>query len=105
MSVNLTLESAQKRIDKLSSLIEIGTLVNSTLDLAELLTLVMNIAEKVMDCQASSLMLIDEKTDELVFQVATGEKGHDLKEKFRLKRGQGIAGWVALHEEPVLVCD
>ena len=65
----------------------------------------MRTAEKVMHSQTSSLMLIDEQTDELVFEVARGKSGKKIKEKFRLKLGQGIAGWVALHGKPLVVPD
>ncbi|MCH7504136.1 SpoIIE family protein phosphatase [PVC group bacterium] len=99
------MNATSHKIEKLSSLIEVGTLINSTLDLSELLGLIMKIVEKVMECNVSSLMLIDEAANELVFQVATGETGGTLKEKFRLKIGQGIAGWVAEHNEPLLVKD
>ena len=49
-------------------------------------------------------MLLDEETQELVFQVATGEKGEAIRE-VRLPLGRGIAGWVAQAREPLLVPD
>ncbi len=95
----------RKRVKDLSSLIEISRIVNSTLDLAKLLDIVMKIAKKVMRTEASSLMLIDEETNELVYEVALGKKGRELKKMFRLKMGQGIAGWVAKNKRPLLVKD
>jgi len=94
----------REQVAHLSSLIEVSHIINSTLELQSLLTIIMDIAKTVMRCEASSLMLIDEATNELVFKVALGEKG-ELVEKFRLKMGQGIAGWVAQHEESALVAD
>ncbi|MBN1918412.1 MAG: SpoIIE family protein phosphatase [Verrucomicrobia bacterium] len=94
----------REQVAHLSSLIEVSHVINSTLELTNLLTIIMDIAKTVMRCEASSLMLIDEATNELVFKVALGEKG-ELVEKFRLKMGQGIAGWVAQHEEPALIAD
>jgi transcriptional regulator with GAF, ATPase, and Fis domain len=49
-------------------------------------------------------MLLDERTNDLVFKVALGEKGDQVQE-FRLKMGQGIAGQVALTGEPIVVSD
>ncbi len=95
----------RKRVKDLSSLIEISRIVNSTLDLAKLLDIVMKIAKKVMRAEASSLMLIDDETNELVYEVALGKKGKELKKMFRLKMGQGIAGWVAKNKRPLLVRD
>lgn len=95
----------REQVGRLSSLIEVSHVINSTLELTHLLTIIMDIAKSVMRCEASSLMLIDEATNELVFKVALGDKGEAIKEKFRLKMGQGIAGWCAQHEETVLVAD
>lgn len=99
------LQASEKKIGELSSLIEVSKIITSTLDLDDLLTLIMETIEKVMHSEASSLMLIDEATGDLVYRVALGEKGEEVKEKFRLKPGQGIAGWVALNERPLLVPD
>src|SRR4030043_470324 len=43
----------------------------------------------------------DEK-GKLFFEVALGEKGEIVK-RFHLKMGEGIAGWVAMHGEPLIV--
>ncbi len=96
---------AREKISNLSSLIETSNIVNSSLDLPTLLDLIMKIAKGVMKTEASSLMLIDEATKELVYEVALGRKGKEVKEKFRLKLGQGIAGWVAKYEKSLLVKD
>ncbi|MBI3079887.1 MAG: GAF domain-containing protein, partial [candidate division NC10 bacterium] len=49
-------------------------------------------------------LLLEEATGDLVFEVALGERGEKVKE-LRLKRGQGIAGWVAEHGEPLCIPD
>jgi len=90
--------------EKLGVAIEIGSLVNSTLDFAEVLHLTMKHVNRVTNSVASSLMLLDEKTGELVFCVPTGPKADNLVD-VRLPPGEGIAGWVAKHEQPILVPD
>jgi len=90
--------------EKLGTTIEIGFIVNSTLDLAQVLALIMGHANRVTNSIASTLMLLDDKTGELVFSVPTGPKGDRLTD-IRLPSGKGIAGWVAEHEEPALVPD
>jgi len=93
------------KVKRLSSLIEVNSLISSTLILDQLLENMMAISKQVMNADASSLMLIDEKTNELVYQVALGKVGEKLKQEFRLKLGQGIAGMVAQQGKPLLLED
>ncbi len=90
--------------NKLGTAIEIGSIVNSTLNLAEVLTAIMRHANQVTHSDASTLMLLDEEKKELVFSVPTGPKADQLTD-IRIPCGEGIAGWVAEHEETVLVQD
>lgn len=99
------LRLANRKVANLSSLVEISKIINSTLDLDTLLTMIMEIIKQVLNAESGSLMLIDERGDELLYRVALGEKGKRLKERFRLKMGQGIAGWVAANGQPLLVPD
>jgi len=92
-------------VKRLSTLIEVNGLISSTLNLDEILENVMVISKQVMNADASSLMLIDERTNELVYQVALGKVGEKLKQEFRLKMGQGIAGTVAQEGQPLLIED
>jgi PAS domain S-box-containing protein len=95
-----------KKLDseKMGVTIEIGSMVNSTLNLAEVLALIMRHVNRVTNSIASTLMLLDDKTGELVFSVPTGPKADKLTD-IRLPSGKGIAGWVAEHEQPVLVAN
>src|SRR5258708_31483694 len=78
--------------------------ITSTLRLSELLETVMRLASEVVRAEASSLLLLDPASGELYFDVALGEKGGALQH-IRLKKGEGIAGWVAEHREPAVVND
>ncbi|MDP3919756.1 MAG: SpoIIE family protein phosphatase [Candidatus Omnitrophota bacterium] len=95
--------STAQTIQDLRKVLSVTSKLNSTLDLDELLTVIMNTAAEVMRTGAASLMLVDEQTDELIFRVALGEKGTQLVEQFRLKMGEGIAGHVAQSGESVIV--
>lgn len=90
--------------EKLGTAIELGSIINSTLNLAEVSTLIIRHVNRVTDSVASTLMLLDDETGELVFSVPTGPKADKLTD-MRLPPGKGIAGWVAEHEQPVLVPD
>jgi len=90
--------------DVLYQVMDKGMLVNSSLNLAEVLSLIMNSANKLTSSCASTLMLLDKSTGELVFSVPTGPKAQELVD-VRLMKGYGIAGWVADHEQAVIVND
>ncbi|MES0350733.1 MAG: hypothetical protein ABUK19_08440, partial [Desulfobacteria bacterium] len=60
--------------EQLRTLLEISGALNSTINLVDLLTFIMESANHVVGGEASSLMLLDKKTEELVFSVPTGPK-------------------------------
>ena len=99
------LEQLERQVANLSKLVEINGIINSTLNISRLLSIIMEMIKDIMETETSSLLLFDEASSELVFKVALGEAGEELKEKYRVKMGQGIAGWVALNRKPVIVND
>lgn len=90
--------------EKLTLLFEVSNLINSTLDLKKLLKTILDSACEVLQAEAGSVMLIDHAANELIFEVAEGEK-EDKLTQIRVPMGKGIAGWVAEHGEPLLVPD
>ena len=91
--------------ENLRKVLALNGVLNSTLKLNELLTLIMKTSSEVMRSEVASLLLIDEVSNELVFRVALGGKGAELEEKFRVKMGEGIAGTVAATGNPEIVND
>jgi serine phosphatase RsbU (regulator of sigma subunit)/putative methionine-R-sulfoxide reductase with GAF domain len=76
----------------------------SELDLESLLD---KIAAKICDylgCEAASMFLYDSQKEELYFESATGKQQDELK-KIVLKKGEGLVGWVAEHNQSVIVKD
>jgi len=61
-------------------------------------------AASVMRAQAASLFVLDEERNELIFQVALGEKADNVR-NFRVPLGRGIAGYVAVTGQPIAVAD
>ena len=111
LEVLKALHIQQERIDcchleteQLRTLLEISGALNSTINLVDLLTFIMESANQVVGAEASSLMLLDNKTEELVFSVPTGPKKDEMKE-VRIASDQGIAGWVFTNNEPLLIPD
>jgi sigma-B regulation protein RsbU (phosphoserine phosphatase) len=85
-----------------SIFIETSKLLNSTLNIDELLDIILDLTAKAMEAQASSLMLMDKKRGELDLYVSTGAEG---RKRLSLKMGEGFAGWVAEHKELVISND
>ncbi len=85
-------------------MLQVGTIINSSLKLDKVLNSVMNVANKLLHAEASSILLLREDTNRLYFDTATGQKSEQIK-TFTLRLGEGIAGWVAKEGEPVNVPD
>jgi signal transduction histidine kinase len=58
--------------DQLKSLVELSVTLNSTLDLDDLLQLITTTAADLLDCEAASILLYDERKPRLYFAAATG---------------------------------
>ncbi|MEW6007366.1 MAG: GAF domain-containing protein [bacterium] len=97
-------EELEYKAKALRTLVDVGLVLNSCHNMRELLDLSMRMATKAMSAEASSLMLIDEITEELVFEVIEGEKGEKIRQ-IRLQMGEGIAGWVAQNNKPLVIKD
>lgn len=69
-----------------------------------LLEIVVQTATNVMDAQAGSLFLLDDATNELVFQVAIGPAAREAKQ-FRVPVGHGIVGMVVLTGQPMAIAN
>jgi signal transduction histidine kinase len=98
------IRNLERRVEELAILNEMSTSLSSTLDLDKVLTLIIERINAVLKVEAGSLLLIDDETGELVFQIALGEKAEGVK-PFRLQMGQGIAGHVAQSGEPLMISD
>ena len=85
-------------------LFSIAGSLSSTLDLDYLLEKIGLAAERLLDSEASSIMLVTDDKKSLFFKVAGGEAGAKLK-KMTLPIGKGIASWVAERRKPEVVVD
>jgi signal transduction histidine kinase len=62
---------ADQRIRQLEKLVEISLTLNSTANLDELLQLLIKTATEILDCEAASILLFDEKRNRLFFAAST----------------------------------
>ncbi len=95
---------SERRIRELGLFIGVGQAVSGATELDELLDTTMTMAAEVLNAEASACMQLDDSGEYLAFTVATGEKGEAVKE-LRIPVGEGVAGWVAQHGQPLLVAD
>lgn len=82
-------------------------LLRAALDSENLDVLFDRTVDLMMDllrAEAGSLFLIDREAGEIYFKVAKGPVGEQVK-GFRVKLGEGIVGWVATENEPVVISD
>ena len=73
-------------------------------DYRALLHSVVEVARAIFRAKASSIFLLDEQADELVFEAVAGEGADTLVGK-RFPSSTGIAGWVLVTGQPLVIED
>jgi serine phosphatase RsbU (regulator of sigma subunit) len=91
----------QHNTERLQFMVEASKVFNSTLDISELLSKILDVAKTLTKAERGTLFLVDEKADEIWSLIAQGME----KQEIRLPRGRGIAGHVALTGEIVNIPD
>ena len=97
------IEKMRMRLESLKECFRISGLINSSLQLDQVLENIMTTSRSILKADACSLMLVDEKSGELVFEVAQGPVADKLKGGMRVSKGQGIAGSVFESGESLLI--
>jgi signal transduction histidine kinase len=96
------LESALAREARIASALrEVGLALGTTLDLDQLLELILGKLTEALEADRATLYLLDEANDELVSRIVQGREVQSI----RLKVGHGIAGHVAKTGRPLHVRD
>jgi signal transduction histidine kinase/putative methionine-R-sulfoxide reductase with GAF domain len=80
---------------------EVGLALGTTLDLEQLLELILQKINDAVEADRSTLYLLDDRRSELVSRIVQGDEVRQI----RLKVGQGIAGHVAQTGKTLLVND
>ena len=78
--------------------------LGSEADYRALLQSIVEVARSIFAAKASSLMLLDEEADELVFEAVAGE-GSDTLIGQRFPSSTGIGGWVLVTRQPLVIED
>ncbi len=96
------LQETQQRAYQLSTLNELTRQLTSTLDLEPLLQNILHNAVSIFNCEAGSLFLVDEQTDDLIFKVTVGPPSSAELVGQRVPAGSGIVGRAAQERVPVV---
>lgn len=91
-------------LERFQRLIEISRGLASTLDLNDLLDRIVHAAADVCNAEAASILLYDEKKDQLFFQAASNLE-EPLMQGLVVPVEGSIAGWILTHRQPVLIND
>ena len=98
------LRDLEGRQQQLLRLVELSVILNSTLDLDELLQTITATATELLDCEASSILLYDEKNPRLYFAAATGTDPAKLAE-IPVPMEGSIAGTIFRTNQPLNLND
>jgi NtrC-family two-component system sensor histidine kinase KinB len=102
---NARLYAASQRQLLISDLLnQASQVINSSLDIDEIMQSLLTQMNEFMHAEAISIALVDEQTNELVWQVAEGVGAKEII-GLRMPANVGLSGWVMQHGEPALVRD
>jgi signal transduction histidine kinase len=99
MISNQSLEAKQ-----LARLMEVSLTLNSTLNLDELLQYIIQAAVDLLDCEAASILLYDEKRNRLFFAASTGSEPKKLAQ-IPVPIDGSLAGTIFREEKPITIND
>jgi len=105
---NIELVEAQERLARkvmeLDVLYKLEKEISSAIGQEEILYRLLRKAVDLVGCDAGSIVILAEDSEDLIFASAVGSK-KDAVRRLRLPRGAGVAGWVAEHGQTALVND
>ncbi len=105
IDVDLANDGDQDRFHReLDTILRFSALVNSSLNILDVLDNAMKWAQEFMDAEASSVYELDEETNILFIRLARGEKKGPV-ERITLNVGEGIAGRVVQTGKPMVIQD
>ncbi len=97
-------ESVQRQLRISALLNRAGQVVNSSLDIDEIMQSLLAQMNELLNAEALSIALVDHQTNELVYHVSEGQ-GAEKIVGLRVPANRGISGWVMSHGKPALVND
>ncbi len=93
-----------RQLDHLRVFHDVARALTSSLELEEILSAIMNKMAQFFGPERWSMLMVDEKTNQLFYAIAVGENAESLR-GLRVPIGEGVAGWVAQTGNPLVVPD
>ncbi|CAG0936768.1 two-component system, OmpR family, phosphate regulon sensor histidine kinase PhoR [Thermoflexales bacterium] len=93
----------EERLESYKRLLVISQVLTSTLELFTLLDLIVNAARDLTRTEATSILLLDNKTGDLYFEAVTGSKSEEIKRM--VVPPDSLAGWVVREGHAQIIND
>lgn len=97
-------ETSQREANHRRLLYEVGVRISSSLDLGEVLNLILDCLRQAVKYDAGAMFLVDPETVGMMRLATAGYDPADEK-LLEIKFGEGLVGWVAKNGESVIVDD
>lgn len=94
---------ADRRAIEFAVVSDISQALSATLDIQQIYDLLNGPIRQVLNVETLSIALVEPVTGDIVFVDSLLGPRFSQLPTLRLKRGQGIAGWVAANQEPVII--
>ena len=98
-------QEVDRRTVEFAVISDISRALSSTLNIQQIYQLLTGPIRQTLNVETLSIGLIEPVTGDIVFVEKLFGPMFQRLPPVRLKRGQGIAGWVAEHKEPVIITD
>lgn len=98
-------QAAQRRLARLTALQVIEQAMTSTLNLQERLDVLLEHSLAEMGADVSVVFLLDPEMQELYALAERGSRAPEALRGFRLRVGEGAAGWIVMHNQPLAIPD
>ena len=92
-------------VDERRVLYEIIRTVSSSVDLEQVLGAITELVTEQTRAHATLIFIAEGPDEDLVLQSVSDDTYRDQIGSVRMKRGEGLAGWVAKHREPVFIAE
>ena len=92
-------------VDDRRVLYEIIRTVSSSVDLEQVLGAIVELVTEQTRAHATLIFIAEGPDEELVLRAVSDDHYRDQIGTVRMRRGEGLAGWVAKHREPVFIAE
>ena len=97
--------ASDAQVDERRVLYEIIRTVSSSVDLEQVLGAIVELVTEQTRAHATLIFIAEGPDEDLVLQSVSDDTYRDQIGSVRMKRGEGLAGWVAKHREPVFIAE